>query len=70
MKSLGLTYRVSADENSSKHRNVPHMQLDPPIDRVAAYEGLITSQDQRRREISPSVSASWSSFLPRRSNAI
>jgi chromosome transmission fidelity protein 18 len=56
LKALGLSYRVSAEEKSSRHHSVPCLQLEPPIDRVAKYEGLILSRERSRREVSPSVS--------------
>lgn len=66
LKFLGLSYRLSAEERGGRHRNVPYMQLEPPIDRVARYEGLILSRERSRREISPSVRVSWAQAIRRR----
>lgn len=56
LKSLGLSYRAASEDKSDKNRSSARMKLEPPIDLIAQYEGLMLSPEQTRREISSSVS--------------
>lgn len=63
--SLGLTYVTSHDDNEggrskSKNNNSYRLlnstiQLEPPIDRLVQFVDLHLSNDQRRREVAPTV---------------